>query len=421
MEDISSTILDVLDPSIPPQIDNPEHPKKAIKLARAFREQGETILKLARNRWYVDETANLLDLADDFNAIPSIQAVAVLSKGKVNGVVIRKDLFDLLGRPFGRDVLDKESVSRVARKSRVFLYTTSLVSVSEELGKVQQESDVRFYPVRSPEGEFVGIFTSQDLLNYLAEMTQKDIALARAIQGRIVKEYSVLEHSNLEIVASATMAKGVGGDFYHIQEYQPKRWLFSLCDVSGKGVAASLVTCALWGAISSFDLRRGLATLVHSLNEFIISTFQLEKYLTGVFIDYQQESRSFTIADMGHGYAFIYRNGKLMRMKTAEHSYPLGVSPNLKPELYRYSLEENDILILMTDGIIEQSGTTEGEYGIGRIKKVLETYQDESLANIRIHLLEDFHAWRGTSPLHDDITFLMVRPHRHPWHGLRNP
>lgn len=384
--------------------------KKVMKLAREFKDPGESIIKLVSSRWYVEADANLLDLADDLSVEQDVQAVGVTDeKGKVTGLINRRDLFDLLSRPFGRDVMRREQVDRVTANEEAIYYDTNIFSVSERMSQFDHRGEVHYFPLKTGSGEFAGVFSSQDLLIYLSDMTQQDISLARAIQNRVVKEFSYLKEADFEMAASSTMAKGVGGDFYTSKNFAPGRWLFSLCDVSGKGVSAALITSALWGTIKAFDNRRGIASLVRTLNDFFITTFELEKYVTGVFFDLNLENGSINIADMGHGLAFILREGKLLKIKSHDKNYPIGVMETISPEVFHYSLKPGDLLILITDGIIEQENARGEAFGLKRLKDFLTSHQQENLKTVRVRLLEEFHAFRKQTALHDDVTFFMLR------------
>jgi sigma-B regulation protein RsbU (phosphoserine phosphatase) len=384
--------------------------KKVLKLAREFKDQGETIIKLASSRWYVPTSANLLDLADDLMENTEIQAVGVVDdEGACVGLINRRDLFDLLSRPFGRDVMRRELVERVAVNEEPMYLDTNIFTVSERLSQFDHRGEVHYFPLKSGTGEFAGLFSSQDLLIYLSDMTQQDITLARTIQNRVVKEFSYLNKDRFEFAASSTMAKGVGGDFYNMKNYAKDRWFFTLCDVSGKGVSASLITSALWGTIKVFDNRRGIATLIRTLNDFFITTFELEKYVTGVFFDLNLDNGSINIADMGHGLAFILRDDKLLKIKSHDSNYPIGVMEEINPQVFHYSLEPGDLLIMVSDGIVEQENTGNEEFGLRRMKDFLVANKDKDLKTVRVRLLEEFHRFRGHAPLHDDVTFMMLR------------
>jgi len=409
VEDITDELFTEFDLSAPPQDDDPDIKKKTLRLGRLFKAYGETILKLARNRWYVETNCNLLDLADDMTRFPTIQAVAVVNNGIVIGIIARQELFDMLGRPFGREIVSKETVERVATLMEPISSDMNIISVAEDIRNFDDPTGVRYFPLKNPDGEFAGIFSTQDLLLYLSDITRKDILLARAVQTRLVKESVTFDQPGFEVITSSVQAKGVGGDFCWINGYAPGHWLMTVCDVSGKGMAASLVTCALWGSLVSFDLRRGLSRLLKDLNQFLLRTFEMEKFVTGVFVDYDENTGSMLLADMGHGYAYLFRDGRLLKMRTPDRSFPLGIYEKLDPELYKYDLLPGDLLILMTDGIIEQVNSSGENYGLGRVKKVLDLNRALPLEELRQKLLDDFHGFRTGSPLHDDITFLLLR------------
>lgn len=384
--------------------------KKVLRLAREFKDQGETIIKLASSRWFVESNSGLLDLADDLTDSQDIQAVGVVNgEGKCVGLINRKDLFNLLSRPFGRDVMRRERVARVAINEEPIYLDTNIFSVSERLSQFDHRGEIHYFPLKSGDGEFAGLFSSQDLLIYLSEITQADISLARAIQNRVVKEFSYLDKDRFELAASSTMAMGVGGDFYTLKNYSPDRWFITLCDVSGKGVSASLVTSALWGTIKVYDNRRGLKSLISTLNDFFMRTFELEKYVTGVFLDLNCEKGTINVADMGHGLAFILRNGKMLKIKSHENNFPVGVMETLNPEVFAYNLQPNDLLLLVSDGIVEQENQDGEEFGLKKLKDFLNANIDKDLKTVRVRLLEEFHRFRRHTPLHDDITFMMLR------------
>jgi sigma-B regulation protein RsbU (phosphoserine phosphatase) len=102
--------------------------------------------------------------------------------------------------------------------------------------------------------------------------------------------------------------KGVGGDFIYHRTLAKDRQFVALCDVSGKGVAASMVTTLLWGIMETYDFTRGLKAFLRDLNQAVIKAFHLEKYLTGLFLVYNPKTQQVKIADMGHSLAFLLTN-----------------------------------------------------------------------------------------------------------------
>ena len=71
------------------------------------------------------------------------------------------------------------------------------------------------------------------------------------------------------------MAKGVGGDFYMLKEVRNRVWFGGLCDVSGKGMAASLLTSVLSGFINNYDYRKRLVNFAEDLNGHLYSNSEV--------------------------------------------------------------------------------------------------------------------------------------------------
>jgi len=116
-------------------------------------------------------------------------------------------------------------------------------------------------------------------------MTQKEIKLAKDIQLSIIKENTYIKEKDIEFAAATSMAKGLGGDFYTIKTVNNKH-ILTLCDVSGKGVSSALISVLLGGLIDFYDFENEkMSNFIKKLNEHIFDSFNLQKYLTGIFLE----------------------------------------------------------------------------------------------------------------------------------------
>ncbi|MGC9312979.1 MAG: SpoIIE family protein phosphatase, partial [Sediminispirochaetaceae bacterium] len=164
----------------------------------------------------------------------NITAVGVVDNGLYGkGTIVRKELASLLSKPFGREVLRKRPVRKVVTPAKSFLNTQHIFIVSDELDEEVKSVEEHNFLLVDKTGRFSGIFSTQDLLIYLSNLTQNDITLAHSLQTRMVKERLAVLTADLEIVGSSHTAKGVGGDFYSAKKISNTKWVLSLCDVSG--------------------------------------------------------------------------------------------------------------------------------------------------------------------------------------------
>lgn len=144
---------------------------------------GEIIGKLVSSRYYVHRKTLISDLAYDFDIDKTILAVGVVNdENELAGIIVRKDLFDIFGRPYGSDILKHKKSDRVMRKVISFGYDRNIFSISDEIGQFMQNSKTEYFALTFEEKYFAGIFSTRDILVYLSNITQADINLARNIQ-----------------------------------------------------------------------------------------------------------------------------------------------------------------------------------------------------------------------------------------------
>ena len=376
-----------------------------VKPAKVY---GSSILRVASHFSAVASDCKILSLAEMFQEQPELAAVAVLDSGQnCIGLVSRGNLFNLLGKPFGRDILNKKLVQEITEDAPSFNAHANLFAVADEVRQGSKSESPRYFLLVDTQHKFMGIFSSHDLVRYLSQITQEDIELAAMLQERLVREHERVAGKGWKLNAWSHYAKGVGGDFYSHRSLAGGKEFITLCDVSGKGVAASIISSMVWGMLRMFDFRRGLRELVTVLNESLITSFQLEKYLTGIFLIYDATTRKLLSADMGHSHALIIRKSKVMPLRGPRQNMPLGIDPAIDPQLYTFSLEVGDTILIYTDGITEQENAAGEEFSEQGLVSSIKDCIAEQLDPIEYvpKLIRDF---KGSTPQQDDMSFILL-------------
>ena len=386
-------------------------PPSILEKSETVRMYSSPALHAARYFHFVRADSNLLSAADDLQREQELPAVAVVDGGGgVLGILRRERLFALLGKPFGREVLRKSLVAELVDEVPVFDAHADLFAVAERMlpgAGAAPQGGGDFCVLTGEGGVFLALLASQDLANYLSRMTQDDIELAGRLQERFLAGEGHEDGGSWRTEAWSRPAKGVGGDFYFTKRLDDGRLFLSLCDVSGKGVAASLIVSMVWGMLRMFDFRRSLRDLVLGLNESIVATFQLEKYLTGVFLLYDPAKRRLLCADMGHSHLVMFRKGVPRSFKGPRGNLPIGVEAELDPAIYPYRLETGDSLLVYSDGLIEQEDSRATEFGERRL--ISAAAQAIALgSSLREVLPGALDAHRGGTPQQDDMSFLLL-------------
>ncbi|HOJ50424.1 MAG TPA: PP2C family protein-serine/threonine phosphatase [Spirochaetota bacterium] len=409
----------VLDKNLKNEIDKifeNENEKNLIKSNTTLDKiKGEVISKIVTSLYYVYEDVYIGDLLEELLKKEDISVICVVNKDKKPiGIIIRQIIFDMAGKKFGRDLLENKKIEDlsnkpyldIVKKTQCFYANTPIFTIVNEIGTLEEKT-IKYFITITNEGDFYGIFSNIDLLSYISNMTQKEMKLAKEIQLSIIKEENYIEDKNIKIAGATSMAKGLGGDFYIIKKIDEK-YIVSLCDVSGKGISSALVSVLLGGFFSVYDFSKGLTNFIKSLNNYIFDSFNLQKYLTGIFLKINKESRKTVIYDMGHSYLYIYRNKKIHKIKNPNVNLPIGISKDIEVNVASIHLKNNDILLVLSDGIIEQEDFNGNMYPIERIENIISKNEEE-IDKIPVLILKDIEKFRGKEPQHDDATIIVLK------------
>jgi sigma-B regulation protein RsbU (phosphoserine phosphatase) len=387
--------------TIPLQAESPvrSYPNSIQKLARYFR----TV--------YDDE--NISSLADELDRDRRIAAVCVVDHDKRPiGIVKRDKLFLILGKRFGRDLMGGKMVREIGEEAPVFPGETNILAVSQSLSAAMKEGaaemENNYIVLTGERNTFTGMLSFQDLSNYFVDMTNRDIATASLLQERFLASVDEIKDKRIQVNAWSLPAKGVGGDFYFIKNLGETRFFAALCDVSGKGISASLVVSMVWGFLRAHPINKGLRELLADLNDSMVSTFHMEKYLTGFFLIYDFLKNRLQFADMGHSHEALIRNRAVHNLEKAGVNLPVGVELNIKPAVYRLRIEPGDALLIYTDGIPEQDNPAGEEFGGERLLDLVQKCRSggKELEELLPSAIERF---RKHTPQLDDMSFLFFR------------
>lgn len=371
--------------------------------------KGERILKIASSFLYVESGTPVHAILAELQE-PYAQPVAVVDADrKALGIIVPQDLVEMLGKPFGRDLLQRQEAESIMRDAVKFPHDEYIQAIRERVhGDLEKES-VSHYVLIDDEGRFSGHFSTQDILLHAMSDHERELNTAIAIQNRLVHPYVAVRSGRISVTCSSVMAQGIGGDYYFIKEYSPGEWFFCLCDISGKGISAAIVTAVLAGFMYGADFSSPLEETVSRLNRLVLDTFNLEKYLTGFFARFEERSGLLEYCDMGHSWFFAVEGESMQQIADTADNVPVGLVPEAEITIRNLRLAPGIALVLMSDGIIEQENREKESYPIGRMGHFIgESIRNgDDLVRAKIRILESFFTFKKGIPQHDDISLLL--------------
>lgn len=245
------------------------------------------------------------------------------------------------------------------------------------------------------------------------EDIHNDLEAARSIQHAILPrnfEVNVDNASSIDLYASMVTAKEVGGDFYDFFRIDDNRMGFTLADVSGKGVPASLfmaVTRTMIKAygstgVSSHECMEKVNDLLseESLNSMFVTTFYgILDTGTGK-IDY---------TNAGHNNPYVVHADGTVTALPSERNIALGAIGGMSYRSNELTLGHGDILYMYTDGVTEAEDMDHGQFGESRLEEVLASLCGSPSRAIVDTVNEKVKEFTGEAVQSDDITQLSIK------------
>ena len=241
---------------------------------------------------------------------------------------------------------------------------------------------------------------------------EQELEVAAAIQRDLFpKTMPPLAHT--EVAARNRQARQVGGDYYDVLPVgnggPDNAHLLCVCDISGKGVSASLLMAniqATLRALVSRDLP--LPELAAQTNDLLWASTPPNKYATAFFVRYEPASGACAYVNGGHCDGIVLRaSGEVEMLPTT--GLPVGLFPHRVFEQASFSLRTGDTLLLYSDGVSEANDKDHNEFSVERVVASLRATADQPGETILDRIILDIDAFAGGAPQFDDITLMVVK------------
>lgn len=246
------------------------------------------------------------------------------------------------------------------------------------------------------------ISKKEQQLRSFAQMEQ-ELELAKKIQQSILPKKNISTEM-FDAYGSCTQAHEVGGDYYDVFQTNCKEYtIFVMADVSGHGIASSLVAMQFRTLVHA-ELRwatNPLSDRIDTINTILAEdSHSSSMFITALILRFNHKTKVLESINAGHH--------NPLGSTDIEHKsgIPLGIMPNITYETTKTTMKQGDTLLLFTDGILEEQNAQGEMYE----KKFYQSYESinslDSQTQIEM-LLRDFYHF--IEDQHDDVTLLSIR------------
>jgi len=234
---------------------------------------------------------------------------------------------------------------------------------------------------------------------------EKDLDRAWLVQGEFLPKQN-LKFNGWEVSYRYEPAGPVSGDYCDLVSLDNGDLYFLIGDVSGKGVAASLLMSRLHAIFRSL-IGAGLSVseLVERANQLFAENTMRPYYATLV-CGKAARSGEMEICNAGHVAPLLLRDGGVLPI--AATGLPIGMFCGERYASTNVKLDKGDRLLLYTDGLSEARNQSDCEYGDERLLGFLTGCQQLPAITLVKELLEDLSQFSLARPRSDDLTVMAI-------------
>jgi phosphoserine phosphatase RsbU/P len=231
---------------------------------------------------------------------------------------------------------------------------------------------------------------------------QRDLDLASQVQRNLLPQAN-LRADGWEASYHYAPLGPVSGDYCDLIPSDGQLF-FVLGDVSGKGVAASMLMAQLHALFRSLTgMALPLGEIVTQANRVFCESALAGQYATLV-CGLAKPSGEVEIHNAGHWPAIVVGQGGVLRIEST--GLPLGMFHEFDFSATRLHLEPGDMLFLYTDGLSE-ARSADDEYGVDRVIHLVRQQATHRPAELIAACLDDLRAF-ADGPPSDDLTLLAI-------------
>lgn len=236
---------------------------------------------------------------------------------------------------------------------------------------------------------------------------EKDIAMAREVQLRLLPT-APPEHQHADLAVRFLPARTIGGDLYDFVEYEPGKTAIVLGDVSGKAAPAALFAALVSGIMRSAAIQRPHASeMLRLLNDALQERKLESQYVTMLFALWHDETRTLEVANSGAVQPVFCREGQSLTVNA--EGFPLGMFPDVTFDEISIVTQPGDILVFVSDGILDAENAQGEMYGQDRLSKILCVNPDHAASQIADAILADVTRFQDGKDRFDDETIIVLK------------
>ena len=255
----------------------------------------------------------------------------------------------------------------------------------------------------------------------------RDVTLRKQAEGELVKKeaqlraaQSIQQHllprqapvvPGFDLAGALYPAEYAAGDCFDYLAMANGAVGIAVGDVSGHGVGPALVMASVQAFVRVLaETTSDVAEILRRVNTLLARETEEGCFVTMLLGRLDPAAQTFTYASAGHVPGFLLDQQGNVKQRLESNLLPLAVLPEIDcPAVSSVPLDPGDILVLLTDGILEAAPPGERMFGSDHMLEVIRANRHGTAAEIVDALHRTVRQFSRREDPQDDVTAVVIK------------
>jgi phosphoserine phosphatase RsbU/P len=240
------------------------------------------------------------------------------------------------------------------------------------------------------------------------ERFNHEMSLAGEVQQSLVPD-KLPKNDIFEVSAIYKPHFGVGGDYFDCFAISENSYLFTVADISGKGLSAALLMANFQAHINAIARRATTPEeFIRQLNKAVWRVTKGERYITFFAAEFDVNTRRMRYINAGHIPPILISKGERQLLKKG--CTLLGFFPSLPAlEIGELTIEDEALMVVFTDGITDVRNPIGSDFSEDVLADFAAEHSHFGAKPFNQELMKRIDEFKADEAYPDDITVLTAK------------
>lgn len=239
---------------------------------------------------------------------------------------------------------------------------------------------------------------------------EEELRIAREVQQQLFPSVSP-SSPGYDLAGASCPAEETGGDYFDFIAGPRGEIFFVVGDVTGHGLGPALLMADVRAYFRALVLSdRSLEEIMGQARHLLVEDLGPDRFITLIFAKLVPASGTFTYINAGHPAGYLIASDGQVRAELGAQASALGIDAEhdrLVP--VEVSLTKGDIILLLTDGVLEAMSPSGEEFGATRALDTIRRERNRPSADMIRTLFAEVRRFNVIDKIQDDITAVVVK------------